>query len=91
MFGGNLRCGVCNQYIPDRCTCGKHFRKLQRCIQTAGGKCAIGSDNEYEWQTVAYVNNFDDALAKAKLLDNYFTYRLKYSEDLIVLVSEGAD
>lgn len=23
MFGATLRCKVCNQYYPDRCTCGK--------------------------------------------------------------------
>ena len=29
---------------------------LEKFIQTAGGKCAIGSDNENEWQPVEGVS-----------------------------------
>ena len=37
---------------------------LEKFVKTAGGKCAIGSDNEYEWQPVEGVSFTEYSKAK---------------------------
>lgn len=34
MFGATLRCKVCNQYVPDRCTCNGHSPETVRGYQS---------------------------------------------------------
>jgi len=64
--------------------------KIQRGIETTSGyRGAIGEHGTYEWQTVAYAECFAEAQDKVSLMDSSFTYRLKYTEDLIVLLHEG--
>jgi len=36
MFGGKLRCPVCNQYAPDRCTCNKSSIMVKKIVETLG-------------------------------------------------------
>jgi len=39
MFGGKLRCPVCNQYAPDRCTCNKGSAKVAKIAEPPSVLC----------------------------------------------------
>ena len=62
---------------------------IQRFIQIAGGVCAIGSDNVYLWQTIDYAHDFTRAKQKVSLLDDSYTYRIKYPDGLTTLIHKA--
>ena len=49
MFGASLRCPVCNQYAPDRCTCKKESKVKTRNADGASGILLNPYNNEGKW------------------------------------------
>lgn len=56
MFGASLRCPVCNQYAPDRCTCKKETNMNIKSANGVTGMLLNPYHNEGKWIFRVYDN-----------------------------------